>query len=822
MPNTDIRKFLPQNYLAVTGKNIPAIIGAINATWDSLESLIAGCIDQLFIQTATGRFLVQLGEQEGFTMPQNSGLDIRAYRTLVPVMVANPKQVRQTIDELIQAFYTAEKTRASIVSANAGPFSLEDGDDLILETESGIVQISIVEGQVSDLGSVTAAEIAAIINSNQSTVVADQVVDRATALGYLRITSGTAGASSKIRVIGGKFQNILEFPKLIATEAATGTTWNITKTSQYTDLVTFTWDGLGTNPNVYLTQAGDILTIRGLVDGVDPWSLLNGSYELVDVGYDYFVIRNSAYNTLSSTLPQPDDNNLVFTSKDFVGLYDRDEFALTSETTDDTITLTVPAIPPLGRRFLSGSAHLHGAELQVIDFTRTTIKLQTALSGDRPVPDNNFLLRNNRFRLNFRHPYYRTTDVDGNLSQPTYTLDTGDESFAILPYTVPTAIGANAIEATVDSDEYIVNFPFRHGLEYTWGFTLSGATASANITAPDLNKEHQVSRVINNARAAFRIRNPDGTGKKYAGIAFGPVDVFQHSTQQANGSDFYMQFPSVIAASVFTPGMVFKFDPAGGTDVVGYLAAPLRYRLLTVVAVSGNIVDFQAGLGTAPNGLIIDDVTGKRSGSIGGGAVSYHLDKTSIHNLDYVFDGLLATMLGYTASSNPGYLGSYLYDPDGAAGEDVTVSKFLVHTTQTILRGDNFSALLVDEVMANGEEFPQTGTIVLDYGTDGFEGPIRYYAVVENPGANQILIDPAYRFKKAHALGASVQYIHQNQVYRPTQDGVDLPFYVTGTAQARNTMFALAELLVAAGIFVEQDILLPDLRYDDSAVVPFD
>jgi hypothetical protein len=542
---------------------------------------------------------------------------------------------------------------------------------------------------------------------------------------------------------------------------------------------------------------------------------------LADVGYDYFDIRNTSFQTLSSLLVLSADNNLAFTSQAKIGLYDRDEFAFTNETGSQTITMTVPAIPPLGRRFLSGSAHLHGAVPPVLDFTRSTIKLSAAVAGDRPQADNHFLLQSRTQRIDARHPYYRTTGIDGNLSQPTYTLDTGDESLAILPYTANTSIGTNPIEASVDSDEYVINFPFRHGLERAWGITLSGCTGSANILAADLNKEHEVSRIIDKNSISIKLQDSLGVAVPYQGVAFaGTVNVFQYASPQASGADFYMQFVSPASAAVFTPGMTFRFDVSGGTDTVFYIGQALRYRILSVVSVSGNIVNFIAGIGAAPNGQVMSGVSGRRSSSIGG-AASYRLDKTSPVNQDRVFDSLVAVMLGYTPSLNSQYVSSYIYDPTGDQ-YTVTVSKYIVETTQSVLRGDNPIALMVDSVTVDGEPFPQTGSLILDYGTSAFEGPIKYLAISENPGSNQILIDPAYRFKKAHAVGAKVQYIHSNQVFQPGQYGTEFPCYVTGTAQARNTMFALAELLVAAGIFVEQQVLLPGLRYDDPGIIPFE
>jgi hypothetical protein len=107
---------------------------------------------------------------------------------------------------------------------------------------------------------------------------------------------------------------------------------------------------------------------------------------------------------------------------------------------------------------------------------------------------------------------------------------------------------------------------------------------------------------------------------------------------------------------------------------------------------------------------------------------------------------------------------------------------------------------------------------------DAVEGPITYLAVIDGGDSyvSQIIIDPAYRFKKTHKNGAQIQYVHANTPYVPGIDGSSYPTYVTGTAQARNTLFTLLESLVAGGIFLQPDVLLPKLRYQDSAIAPFE
>ena len=188
-------------------------------------------------------------------------------------------------------------------------------------------------------------------------------------------------------------------------------------------------------------------------------------------------------------------------------------------------------------------------------------------------------------------------------------------------------------------------------------------------------------------------------------------------------------------------------------------------------------------------------------------------------------NNLKACFLAYTPSSNAAYVGSYIYDPQGLQTM-YTVSKYITYTTGSILRGSNPGVIFITKAsnLDGGLTFPQSGTMMLDYGTDGVEGPISYLAVIDGgPSApSQIVIDPAYRFQTTHDAGAQVQYIHSKTPYVPGIDGSDYPVYVTGTAQARNTLFTLLEGLVAGGVFLQKDVLLPNLRYQDSAIEPFE
>jgi len=826
MANADLKKFLPTRLSSVIGKNMPALIASFNQGAEAVEQTIQACIDQLFISTASGKYLLTLGEEGGFTIPPNSGLDIRAFRVLVPIMISNPKQVRISIQDLVQAFYGSERTKANILSETVGPFSLNENDDLIIETDAGSVIITVLANQVSDINAVSAGELASIINYSQSLISAETYLNRSNGLESLRLLSKTPGTGSYIRVVGGKLQNVLKLPKLSNTNLTSGITLNITKTSALSDILKIQWDGLGVNPDLYNVKKDDIVTIRNLVDsGPDLFSKINGSYTILDSGYDYFVIRNITFSSLSSSLSLVDQDQIVFTSQEKNTLFDKAEYAFLSEIEDQTITITVPAVPPLAVRFLQGSAHLHGSLIYISDFTRNSLTLDLPTDEDIPDGDNQFVISGRYYRPNFAKTKYKTVFTNSDPLNLVYQLETGDTDFEVFPYTIPTVVSNNPIRGTVESSDYKITFPYPHGLQGSWGFTLSGAVGSSNILSAELNQEHVVKEVLSPFEIVFSLKDTNGTPKKFEGFAILTPDVIRHSVNQSDGSDFYLSYPdsSTLLAAGFAVGDIFTFDPAAGIDINPSLANTLKYNKFTVSSIlnTGSLhrVNFTLGIGPGSTGVVIQSAEGFRSGNFGS-SVSYFTDKSTTYNQKIIFSEMKAIFMGYTKSSNPDYVGSFLYDPRGA-NTSVTVSKYVANLTDNILKGSAQAAVFVDNLNINGE-FPKSGKIILGYGTDTFEGPISYYSTISSNGNNQILIDPAYKFKFSHAVGVSVQYIHATSPYVPDRLGSSYPVYLTGTTQAREAMFILINSLIAAGVFTEKEILFPDLKYSDIAMPPFD
>jgi hypothetical protein len=812
----NIRPFIPQHFVTGEKTTLAAILKSVEDSSSRLEQMIEAGVDQNFLATATGKYLLYLGEQEGFSMPTNSGLDIRALRLLVPAMVAYPKQVSITLNKLLEIFYTTDKLKPSVTASFQEPYSIESGDNLIITTDSATVEISILETQVGDISNVSAQELAGVINSQQDVYVASVFTDLKTNLKYLRIGPKTFGPGAFIRVSGGSLQNTLKFPKIVPTNIAVGSQWLVTKPAPYSDLTTFKWNGLGTNPLLYKVALRDVVTIKGFIGAEGE---LNGSFIVEDVGYDYFIVRNRKLSTDNLPISLAEEDQIVFTSQDKLGLYDQEEYGLLTETGPVTTTVTIPAIPPLARRFLSGSSHIHGAELPVLDFTRSSITVDTSFGEIAPDKQNLIVISNPNLRPNFSISN-QIPSVDSDLGiVRSYLLDISNPDYGVLPFTTIAPTGTNTIYGEPDDDFLTLNFPnFSHGLNATWGFNISAANGAGNISLLQLNQEHIVESVPSRNKIIFKIFNGP-VAVRFSGVSTGTFDVYRHSTVQVDESDFYFQFPSpaAVLASGLTVGAVVKLDNMTGTDIEPYFPDRLRYAKMIVKSISGNIVNVFTGFDVGVGGLVISGVNGRRAAHFGG-QVNYYLEKTSPHNEAVVMRDLSACFMSYTPSVNENYVGSFLYDPIGEY-TPYTVSGTLAKTTEPVLKGDSPISLVVSSV----DGWPTNGYLIVDYGTDKQEGPIFFQSIINNnSGDSQIILDPAYRFKKSHFENAQVQYIHKLAPFAPGGDGKDFPIYITGTANARNTLKELLKLIVAVGVFLEFNVLFPSLKYRDPAIDPYE
>lgn len=107
----------------------------------------------------------------------------------------------------------------------------------------------------------------------------------------------------------------------------------------------------------------------------------------------------------------------------------------------------------------------------------------------------------------------------------------------------------------------------------------------------------------------------------------------------------------------------------------------------------------------------------------------------------------------------------------------------------------------------DSSDFPDNnGNVVIGFGTSKEEGPIPYIA---RPSNNTLMINPSYKFKNTHELGANISLISQNHVYDVDPNGSDYAFYLTDVVSGRLYAEELIRLVAAEGIKLVITILYP-------------
>jgi hypothetical protein len=296
---SDLRKFISP---AIQGKNIEAMIAALATGFDYLSEIGNKAFHQLFPSTASGKYLDIHGSDNGILRPLNVGMTDRIYRSLL-IQVSSEKVTFQSLLKVLEIFYGTDSTRAIMVSSVAEPYNLLDGDDLqiVIDGKTLTAVFHINDFQIP--GYATATEVAAVIT--RALEVGNQEADAqpfyntTTNTNFVKLVSGSLGLRGTIKVIGGRAQNILKFPTLLATTQTVGTQWKI---EQPRPTVTpflgsgrtrMTWIG-GTDPSLQNIYTNDYANIYGSVFNDSN----KGSFQIVSVvpgavSVGYIEILNS-------------------------------------------------------------------------------------------------------------------------------------------------------------------------------------------------------------------------------------------------------------------------------------------------------------------------------------------------------------------------------------------------------------------------------------------------------------------------------------------------------------------------------------------------
>jgi len=277
----------------IKGPNVDAVLNALAMPSVYLVNSIQAVNDSLYIATAQGNYLDLRLADYGIVRDPSIGLGDDVFRT-IGIQVKNRKQVRDLINNILDAVFGDEFVKATSNAQTLEPYALEDGDQLIVNFDGANTStITFNTDQFTDIGAATAQEVANAISVGLSNlgVSGSAILNNDGNGNYVQLLSDTIGASSSVTVLGGRAQNVLLFPSTVSSSGNFSTQYTITLVSGGN--LRFTWSG-GANPEIGDVQPMQYVNIFG---GGFASSDNEGTFTIVAaqggaVNVAYFEINN--------------------------------------------------------------------------------------------------------------------------------------------------------------------------------------------------------------------------------------------------------------------------------------------------------------------------------------------------------------------------------------------------------------------------------------------------------------------------------------------------------------------------------------------------
>lgn len=348
--------------------NWRAILESIGGADQDTLDLIESVRQQFFVKTATRPYIDRLGSAVKVNRPRFVGMDDADFRTFIPVMSYQPKQVKLVMDSLLDLFFFKESTTSFISSVMAEPFNLQDNWELEYLVDSTFDErIQFTAEEFSDISNATAKEIVASINRQSIHSYAIAFEDSITKQTTVRIFTKTVGSKGSLEITGGRANIGLQFEGY-NTEAGQGinTEWEVTKVG---DTATLRYTGNGGSPKIDQLEIGDVVIISRLGN--------TGSFKITNVDVENDSIQYTNLFATEETFISNSTQDVKFFMPFKSTVYLKDRRALVWEVQYGEIIVEMPPSPPVVKRKRIGSTHINGVEsitLNMIDAMSIELK----------------------------------------------------------------------------------------------------------------------------------------------------------------------------------------------------------------------------------------------------------------------------------------------------------------------------------------------------------------------------------------------------------------------------------------------------------------
>ena len=350
------------------GKNVDAVLNALATSSVYLVNSVQAVNSSLYVVTAQGNYLDLRLADYGIVRDPIIGLGDDVFRQ-IGIQVKNRKQVRDLINNILDAVFSDEFVKATSNAQKIEPYALQDGDTLIVNFDGATTStITFHTNQFTSIAAATAQEVANAISVGLSNlgVSGSAILNNDGNGNYVQLISSTIGASSSITVLGGRAQNVLLFQATVPSSGNFLTQWTISL--QPGGDLRFTWSG-GRDPGIGVVQPQQYVNIFG---GGFSSSNNQGTFTIIKaqggaVNFAYFEINNPTGSP--GIVVQGTDTAIQFYVPIRETILNKSYYAAVYQTEANILQIFMPATTQVIKRSRIGSAHLHGdTELPVNQF----------------------------------------------------------------------------------------------------------------------------------------------------------------------------------------------------------------------------------------------------------------------------------------------------------------------------------------------------------------------------------------------------------------------------------------------------------------------
>lgn len=746
-----IFELLPKYFNAQADENWSSLISAIGAEDERLAKLAEEVRKQFFVKTASRPYIDRLAANNNLQRPRFVGMSDNDFRRFVPILSYQPKQVKRIIDELLDLFFLKDATTAFLSTGLYEPFTLKNNWNLEI-TVDALNQEHIVfrTDDFTDISAATASEVAAAYNRQAKYSYAITYYDSTTKHTYVRIFSNTIGAQGSMAITGG-LANIAFEPNGFLSELGSGanTQWVVTKVG---NTVTFTYNA-GVEPGVESLQPGDIFFC--------DLSGNEGSFVIthVDIRLRSFTFENLL--ATAGTFSQSSAKQTKWMRPVHVTSFAVRRRALVWETTVGAASIEMPATPPIVNRGAKGGLHVNG-EFGIV----TEINSSTSLTvGDTEgMPAEGYFIIEPIEAI--------TARLSGGTSETVSTVTSNGRVISDFTRYHYTGISGNMLTGITP------NLPSTTALNEV---TITSLTKSSNVITCTVNNDFSAGDTI-------FIKGSTGIP-----ILTTTGDTSSGSTTLNNVGDVSGVSPGQLILATGVPAGTIVVQVLDPTTVVMSRAATANGTGVSIVFSENTNGPFEVVSASST------EFTVYQVGTDGTASVAGIASKEQLLLAPDSFKIIITTSV---SSDITKIKGPYIWQLNAP----FTLSADTSTTVTNIVAGKTYKLL---EVATEG--IPDgPGYLVLDYGKNNQEGPIKYlYKAAENV----IAIDTSYTFQQFHSPGAAVVAVSKLGPHIPTGAGDEYAPYITNPPDARKLLQDLIISVASAGIFIDFIIRFPNQLY---------